>query len=414
MSRQDIITGIDIGSSTIRVVVGQRHQESEKLQILGVGEHASEGISKGLINSIEDAVSSVSGALEAAERMTGIPIEHAYIGITGAHIISQDANGVVAVSKADGEVRDEDIERVLEAAQSVNIPPNYEILHVVPRQFTVDDQKNIKDPVGMSGIRLEVDAQIIMGQSAQIKNLTTSVYRTSVDIDDLVLGVLASAESVLTKRQKELGAALVNIGAATTSVIVFEEGDVVHTKVLPVGSAHITNDIAIGLRTSIDVAEKIKVEHGTCLADDVKPRDEIYLDQIEPSESGAISKKHISEIIAARVEEIYKMVDHELRVINRSGMLPAGIVLTGAGAKLPGIVQLAKDTFKLPAQIGYPKELVTAIERINDPAFATSVGLVLWGAEMVETGMGISSLKSFSSVNQVTDKMKGWMKNLLP
>ncbi|MBI3120082.1 MAG: cell division protein FtsA [Candidatus Kerfeldbacteria bacterium] len=414
MARQEIITGIDVGSSMIRVAVGTRQAESDKLHILGVGEHSSEGISKGVINSIEDAVSGISGALEAAERMTGIPIEHAFVGITGAHVLSQDSTGVVAVSKADGEIRDDDIERVLQAAQSVNLPQNYELLHVIPRHFSVDDQKNIKDPVGMSGIRLEVDAQIIMGQTAQIKNLTTSIYRTSVDIDDLVLGILACAESILTKRQKELGVALVNMGAATTSMIVFEEGDVVHTKVLPVGSGHVTNDVAIGLRTSIDVAEKIKLEYGTCLPGDVNPRDEIYLDQIEPSESGAISKKHIAEIIAARIEEIFKMVDHELQLIGRSGLLPAGVVLTGGGAKLPGMVPLAKDTFKLPAQLGYPKELVTAIERINDPAFATAVGLVLWGAELPSGGGHGSSLKSFSTVNQVTQRMKGWIKNFLP
>lgn len=414
MARQEIITGIDVGSSMIRVAVGTRQAESDKLHILGVGEHSSEGISKGVINSIEDAVSGISGALEAAERMTGIPIEHAFVGITGAHVLSQDSTGVVAVSKADGEIRDDDIERVLQAAQSVNLPQNYELLHVIPRHFSVDDQKNIKDPVGMSGIRLEVDAQIIMGQTAQIKNLTTSIYRTSVDIDDLVLGILACAESILTKRQKELGVALVNMGAATTSMIVFEEGDVVHTKVLPVGSGHVTNDVAIGLRTSIDVAEKIKLEYGTCLPGDVNPRDEIYLDQIEPSESGAISKKHIAEIIAARIEEIFKMVDHELQLMGRSGLLPAGVVLTGGGAKLPGMVPLAKDTFKLPAQLGYPKELVTAIERINDPAFATAVGLVLWGAELPSGGGHGSSLKSFSTVNQVTQRMKGWIKNFLP
>ena len=247
MSKENIITGLDIGSTAIRVVVSQINPHDQSLQILGAAENNAEGISKGSITSIEDAVSSISATLEKVERMTGVPVEHVFIGINGSYITSQDSHGVIAVSKSDGEIREEDVERVIEAAQAVATPPNYEILHVIPRSFTVDNQKGIKDPIGMSGIRLEVDAQIIQGLSSQVKNLTKCIYRTGIDIDDMVLGILASAEAVLTKKQKDLGVALLNIGGSTTSLMVFEEGDVLHTAILPVGSSHITNDIAIGL-----------------------------------------------------------------------------------------------------------------------------------------------------------------------
>jgi cell division protein FtsA len=350
--------------------------------------------------------------LEKAERMTGIPIEHAFVSINGTHINSQDSHGVIAVAKSDGEIKEDDVERVVEAAQAVATPPNYEILHVIPRNFTVDNQRGIKDPVGMTGIRLEVDAQIIQGLSGQIKNLTKCIYRTGVDIDDLVLGVLASAESSVTKRQRDLGVAVVNLGSATTSLMVFEEGDVLHTKILPVGSGHITNDIAIGLRTSIDLAEKIKLQFGSGLPQEINKREEINLSEIEGGENATVSRKHIAEIIEARLEEIFKMVDKELQKIDRSGLLPAGIVLTGGGAKLEGLEEVAKKEFRLPCSIGYPQDFVSAIDKINDPAFTTALGLISWGAGLEQkTGF---NLPRFSSIQDVTKKMKGWFKSLLP
>lgn len=413
MVQEQIVTGLDIGSTMIRVVVGQRNENDDRVHILGIAESPSEGISKGVINSIEDAVSSISTCLEKAERMTGIPIERAYVGISGAHIISQDSHGVIAVAKADGEIKEDDVERAIEAAQTVATPPNYEILHVIPRSFTVDSQRGIKDPISMTGIRLEVDAQIILGLFSQIKNLTKCVYRTSVDIDDLVLGVLASAECILTKRQKELGVAILNIGGSTSSLLVLEEGDVIHTAVLPIGSGHITNDIAIGLRTSIDVAEKVKLEYGSSLPKEINKRDEIDLSEVSPQESGRVSQKHVAEIIEARLEEIFNMVEKELKTINRSGLLPAGVILTGGGSKLPGIVETAKSIFKLPCHIGYPLEVITAIDKINDPTFTTAIGLVMWGSALNSKTARIS-MKGFSSVKEVTGKMKKWFKSLMP
>ncbi len=417
MAREQILTGLDIGSSTIRVVVGQVNPHDNKIHVLGAAENPAEGVNKGAITSIEDAVSSISGALEKAERMTGIPIEHAFVGINGSHITSQDSHGVIAVSKSDGEIREEDVERVIEAAQAVATPPNYEILHVVPRSFTVDNQKGVKDPIGMTGIRLEVDAQIIQGLTSQIKNITKCIYRTGIDIDDLVLGVLASAESALTKKQKDLGVCLLNIGGATTSLLVFEEGDVLHTAILPVGSSHITNDIAIGLRTSIELAEKIKIEHGSALPGEISKRDEINLEEIDSREEGVVSKKHVSEIIEARCEEIFKMADKELQKVDRSGLLPAGVILTGGGAKLPGLVEVAKQQFKLPASLGYPRDLgSTAVDKVNDLNYSTAIGLLYWGLGLFGQGGDDRrmSMPKFSSVTDATTKMKKWFKSLIP
>ncbi len=411
MSKAAIITGLDIGSSSIRVVVGHKNQDGT-LQVLGAAESPSEGISKGAVTSIEDSVTAISTALERAERMTGLPIERAFVGMNGSHITSQDSHGVVAVAKSDGEIKSEDIDRVIEAAQAVATPPNYEILHVIPRVFTVDNQPGIKDPIGMSGLRLEVDVQIIMGLSAQIKNLTKCIYRTGISIEDLVLGVLACAEGCLTKRQRELGVALVNIGSSTTSVLVFEEGDVLHAKILPVGGNHITNDIAIGLRTSIDVAEKVKLEFGTALPDSINKRDDINLTELEASETSVVSRRHVAQVIEARTEEIFSMVDKELQHVDRSGRLPAGIILTGGGAQLPGLVEVAKREFRLPGAVGLPQNVLSAIDKIQEPTFTTAIGLMAWGGGL-QTKSGLS-LTKLTSARDVTKKLRDWLKSFMP
>lgn len=408
--KDTIICGLDIGSTMIRVVVGQKIAQ-EPVHIIGISEVPSEGISKGIINSIEDAVSSISTAFEKAERMTGIPSKNAYVSIAGTHILSQSSRGVVAVAKADGEIREQDVERALEAAQAVATPPNYEILHVIPRSYTVDSQSGIKDPVGMTGIRLEVEAQIIQGLSSQVKNITKSVYRTGVDIEDIVLAPLAAAEATLHKRQKELGVCVLNIGGATTSLAVFEEGDVIHTAILPVGSMHITSDIAIGLRTSLDTAELVKIRYGTAVPDEIDKREEIDLSEFGDSEQEVVSRKHIADIILARVEEIFQMADRELKTIERSGKLPAGILLTGGGAKLEGLVDVARKEFRLPASIGYPKDISSAIDKVHDPALSTAVGLVVWGDKSHhESGTGV--LSRFSTVGHGVTRIRDWFHSL--
>lgn len=414
MARPDFYTGLDIGSAMIRVVVGQRQAGSEALHILGAAEGPAEGIAKGTITSIEDAVSSISACLEKVERMTGVPVEQATVSINGTHVVSQESHGIVAVAKADGEIKPNDVDRVIEAAQAVATPPNYEILHVVPRVFSVDNQHGVKDPVGMSGMRLEVDAQIIQGLSAQIKNLQKAIFRTGVNINDLVLSVLASSLACATKRQKELGVAVVNLGSTTTGLMVFEEGEVLHMKILPVGASHITNDIAIGLRIGIDLAEKVKLEYGSAWPDEVQKRDEFNLHDLGGDDL-MVSRRHVAEIIEARVEEIFKMVDRELQHIDRSGLLPAGVLLTGGGAKLSGLVEIGKREFRLPAAIGFPQGYTSAIDKIQDPAFTTALGLASWSAEMEDKSGVLNRIPlKFSAVNDTVDRMRRWFKSFLP
>lgn len=415
MPREEILTGLDIGSTSIRVVSAQMKAGRggpESLHIIGATEMPSEGVSKGTITSIEDAVSSISSALEKCERMTGAPIEHAIVSVNGAHVTAQESRGVVAVSKANGEIGEDDVERVMEAAQSFATPPNYEILHIIPRTFTVDEQRGIKDPIGMTGIKLEVDAQIILGMTSHIKNITKTVYRTGVDVDDLVVEVLAAAESVLTKQQKELGVALVNLGGLTTSLVVFEEGDVLYTKILPVGSGHITNDIAIGLRTSVDVAEKIKIEYGSATEEGISSREEIDLATIDPKEQVRVSRLEVAKIINARCEEIFDMLKEELRAVDRFAKLPAGIIFTGGGAKLTNLVEMAKDHFRTSSSLGLPVGILSPIDKIQDPVFATAIGLVLWGHGL--HAQGRTSMGHFSSVADVTGRMGKWFRSLMP
>ncbi len=414
MARSELFTGLDVGSSAIRVVVGQRQSGREELHILGAAEGPSEGISKGTITSIEDAVSSVSATLEKVERMTGVPVERVAVSVNGTSIASQESHGIVAVAKADGEIKQNDVDRVLEAAQAVATPPNYEMLHVFPRSFAVDNQHGLKDPIGMSGMRLEVDTQIIQVLSANLKNLEKVIHRASVSITDLALAAYASSLAAVSKRQKELGVALVNMGASTTSVMVFEEGDVLHTKVLPVGASHVTNDIAIGLRVSIDLAEKIKLETGTAAVDEVGKRDELNLAELGGDEA-MVSRRHIAEIIEARVEEIFKMIDRELQHVDRSGLLPAGVVLTGGGAKLPGLVEVGKREFRLPTAVGFPLNYSSAIDKINDPAFTTAIGLAIGAAEQEPHSGRFGGLSTrVGAAGDTVDAIRRWAKNIFP
>lgn len=412
----EIITGIDIGSSKIRVVVGQAMPSDEgkpTLHVTGAVEVASEGIHKGTISSMEDAVSSVSKALERAERMTGVAINGAWVSIAGHNILVQESRGVVGVAQTDTEIKETDVERAIEAARTVATPSNYEILHVIPKSFTVDGQQGIKDPVGMNGIRLEVDAVIIQTLTSQIKNLTKSVYRTGLEIDDLVFSPLATAEAVLTQRQKELGVVVIDIGATTTTMAVFEEADMLHTAVLPVGGDHITNDIAIGLRTSLEVAEEVKLKLGHAVPDHVDKKALFSLEDFGSGEQEQIKQRFISEVIEARTEEIFEAVDDELRKIDRSGMLPVGAVLCGGAVKLDGLSDVAKRVLRLPVSIGTAGTVSSVIDEVRDPAYATAVGLCIWGFTISSAGGGGFKI-NFKGIGSITKQLKKWFKALVP
>lgn len=417
-----VIAGIDIGSAAVRVAVGHivEHKGGSLLQIMACGEVPSEGVHRGIITSIDDAVSSVSACLERAERLANTEITHALVGISGSHVLSQQSKGVVAVAKPDGEITEDDVARSVEAARTVATPVNYEIIHVIPKTYTVDGQMGIKDPTGMTGVRLEVDAQIIQGVSSQIKNLSKVVYRTGLAIDSHVLSILAAGDVVTTTRQKELGVAVVNIGSSTTSIAVYEDGNVLHTAVLPIGSEHITSDIAIGLRTSIDVAERIKIEYGTALPKQVARKEEIFLSELGGAERDVVERKYVAEIIEARAEEILQKIDRELQAVERSGLLPAGVLFVGGGARLDGFIELAKRQLRLPAALGYPMDLTSLSDKVNDLACVTAIGLVAWGARHdlshggVEGSLFSSVGDSLKDAKVVTKHVREWIRSLLP
>jgi cell division protein FtsA len=397
------------------VVVGKQESELGAPSIIGVGQAPSSGIRRGVIVDIDEAVSSVSEALENAERMTGLTIDHAVVSVGGAQITSQESHGVVAVARADGEITENDVVRVVDASQAISIPSNREILHVIPKNFTVDGQIGIKDPVGMSGIRLEVDSQIIQASVPFIKNLTKCILQAGLEIDDLVLAPLAAAQAVLSKKQKELGVAVIELGGGTTGLVVFEEGDLVTSTILPVGSTHITNDLAIGLRTSVDTAEKVKLQYGQAEVREVKKDIEIDLSKIDRQEEGKVTAKHVAEIVEARLEEIFDLVNKELKKINKDGQLPAGAILTGGGANLPGVVELAKKQLRLPVTIGLPGSVTTVIDRVDDPSFATPVGLVLWANEfLLGSSRTVNKFARKVLENNTVNNLRKWFKSFLP
>lgn len=415
MAKEQYIVGLDIGTHTIRVVQAKVDIDG-RLNVIGASAQNATGIRKGVIVDIDEAVSSISSALEKVERMTGVPVSRATVSIGGSHITCMDSRGVIAVSRADGEITESDIIRVIDASQAISIPPNREVIHVIPKSFTLDGQTGIKDPLGMTGIRLEVETIIIHGGLPFIKNLTRAITQAGLEVDELVLSPLASAQSMLSKRQKELGVVLIDFGAGTTSLAIYEENNLLHSVCLPVGSMHITNDIAIGLRTTIETAEKVKLHAGLANVLAVNPRDEVILSQYDPEESGSVARAEVVEIIEARLEEIFDLCQKELKKVNRDGKLPAGVVLTGGGSHLPGMLEFAKDKLRLPASFGELQNISTVIDMVADPSFAAACGLVLWGnkySSIAQSRPGVSQVRDIIQ-GKGLGKIQKWVKSFLP
>jgi len=407
MAKDNLYVGLDVGSSKVAVTCGEIVEGM--INIAGFVKVPNNGVRKGVIVDIEDTVSAISEALAKLETISARQIRAAVVGISGPHIQTSLSRGVVAVARADGEITASDIERVIEAARTLALPPNREILHCIPRSFTVDGQEKIDDPVGMTGIRLEVEALVISGATSAIKNLTKCVYQAGLDINDLVFSPLATAQSILSKKQKEIGVALLDIGAGTTSLVVFEEGDILHASVLPIGAAHITNDLAIGLRTSVETAEKIKNQYASAVPQKIRESETVSLSQFDAGETERIERKYISEIVQARLGEIFSLVSSALKMINKDGMLPAGMVLTGGGSKLEDLVEATKEQLRLPTDRGSQIfEMGGFVDKLSDPLYATSVGLMLWSFEHTEkNSLGEGGTGIFG-------KAKGFIKQFLP
>jgi cell division protein FtsA len=411
VAQTNISVGLDVGSTKVITCVGKF--DNGVTDIIGVGKSINQGMRKGVIVDVEETVSAISASLEEAERMAGIPLQSATIGINGPHIEAEESKGVIAVSRTDGEITADDTIRAVDAARITPNKPNREILHVIPETFIIDGQEEIKDPTGMTGIRLEVKSHIISSSTNAVKSLTRAIDQAGLGISELVFSPIALAKVILSKRQMDIGVILIDIGASTTSFAVFEEGDLIHCGVIPVGSTHITNDIAIGLRTNIEMADTIKLKYGFAIPEKVSEKEEIELKKLDKNEDGVASVKYVSEIIEARLNEIFLMIKDNLRDINRDGTLPAGVVLSGGGAKIDGIIELVKATMCLPAQIGRPVlEISGLVDKLDDPVYSTAIGLMLWGKDKI--GGGNSFDFDVAGLNNVVGKVRSIFKNILP
>lgn len=411
MSKGHYYVGLDIGSAEIRAVIAQEISAADSLRVVGMGRTPSSGMRRGVVVDTDSVAKACNIALEQAERMAGHAAEDVVVSISGTEIGCQNALGVIAVGRADGEVVEDDMTRVMDEVRArLTMPLNREIIHVIPKDYRLDDQKNIKDPLGMHGVRLEMNALIVSGSTSHLKNISRSLEQAGTNVENFVVEPIASAEAVLSTKQKELGSVLVNIGGSTTSMVVFEDGDLLHLSVLPVGSGHITNDIAIGLRTSIDVAEAVKLQYGSALPDEIGKKEEVDLSVFDSQEDAVVSRRHIAEIIEARFEEILNYINSELKSIGREELLPGGAILSGGGALLPGAVDLAKRVLRLPVQIGYPKPLGGILDQVDTPQFATVVGLLL----LAQSNHVDKNTFSPSMMHGMMSKVKRWAKQFLP
>jgi len=376
----NIVAGLDIGTHSIKALVAQR--KGNDWEVLSYAEVPSFGLRKGAVVSVEEASKNVQMILAGIEKDCNRKIKSVFVNIGGSHLYVTPSDGIISVSRADQIISEEDIDRVLQATKAINIPHNEEVLDVFSKEFIIDDQKGIKQPKGLTGVRLEAKVLLLCYFQQYFVNLTHAVLNSKIQIDDVIPSPLAAANAVLTPQQKELGVALIDIGAATTSLAVFEEGELIHLAVFPIGSANITNDIAIGLKTEVAIAESIKKQHGTCMCSASKlAKQEQSRKKIEVFDKSSplnFTKKNLVDIIEPRVDEILDLVQKELKKINRQELLPCGVVLTGGGAKIPKIKELTKETLKLACEIGTPKGIVGLQD---DPALATVAGLVLEGVD---------------------------------
>jgi len=413
MVQEQVIVGIDVGTTKICVLVGELDRDG-KLNIVGVGTCPSQGLRRGVVVNIEETVTSIAAALDRAERLSGKKITSAYVGIAGRHIESENSKGFVAISPSHRDIVQNDISRAIEVARAIPIPANREVIHVIPRGYVIDGQEGIKNPIGMSGFRLEVETHIITGAVSSIHNLIKCLHKAQVEIEDLVLEPLASSEAVLADGETDLGVVLVDIGGGTTDIAVFTDGAIWQSVVLPIGGNFITNDIAIGLRLSSGVAEELKITYGHCDPSTIADDDMIDLAQFMPNCNDLVPRKLLAEIIQARVEELFFMVHEEIKKSGYDGLLPAGIVLTGGTAELPGILELAGQALDLPARIGSPLGLHGLADSISRPAYSTAVGLLLWGLRHTSLLLDEDEEERGEGSAGMISRLSRWLRAFLP
>ncbi|HEX2912769.1 MAG TPA: cell division protein FtsA [Chloroflexia bacterium] len=453
-SKQDkLIVGLDVGTTKCCAIIGEVTRDSH-INILGFGSSPTTGLQKGVVVNIDQASASISAAIEMAERQAGLKVDKVFVGVTGSHVSSVNSRGVVAVAKSNRDITYEDVGRALDSARSVSIPSQREVLHVIPRTYVIDGQDGVRDPVGMSGYRLEVETHIVTGAISALNNLFKAVQRTGVEVDELVLQPLAASEAVLSDAEKRLGVCLIDIGAGTTDIAIYIDGSIWHTAVLPVGGNHITNDLSIVLRTSPGAAEQLKVKHGDAsvtgpykglyadyygkgpLKHDFRSRlkaeaegtgeetaeGEEHPDQmleaesLEPGKPHLVSRNLLNEVIHARVRQLFDMVQAEIKKSGYDGMIPAGLVVTGGTSTLQGITDAAGHVLRMPVRIGVPRGLSGLADSLGGPAYASSVGLMLWGLNKRNNAEQLLEANRRGGKNSmaVGRKFGGWLREFLP
>jgi len=417
MSKKDFVVGLDIGTTKVVCIVGEVNRDAS-INIIGFGQAPSHGLRKGVVINIDSTVESIKKAVKEAENMAGIKISSAYVGIAGTHIKSFNSSGVVAVK--DKEITEQDVNRVIDAAKAVMIPQDREVLHVIPQEFIVDDQDGIREPVGMNGVRLEAKVHIVTGAISSAQNLIKCANKAGIQVTKLCLQPIASSYAVLSQDEKELGVALVDIGGGTTDIAIFREGALLYTSVLPIGGVHITNDISVGVRASIDAAEKIKLTSGCAMASLVKEDETIEVPAVGEGKPRVVARKILAEIIEARVEEMYSLIQQEINRSTYADLLAAGVVLTGGTTLLQGMVELVDFLFEVPLKRGVPIRLGGLKEVVNSPKYSTAVGLLKYGASQMNRSsqnqppslIGETLLGEDGVFGKIGGQMKSWMKDI--
>jgi len=380
---KQLIVGLDIGTSNVTAIVAEVSAEGD-IDIIGMGKHASRGMKKGVVVNIESTANSIKRAVEEAELMAGCEIHSVYVGIAGSHINSFNSHGMVAIR--DKEVSADDLDRVMDAARAVVISTDQKILHVLPQQFLIDDQGGIREPVGMSGVRLEVDVHMVTGSDSAVQNVIKCIHRCHLEVDDIILEQVAGSNSVLTEDEKELGVCLVDIGGGTTDVAVLINGAIRHSKVFPVAGDQVTNDIAVALRTPTKYAEEIKVKYACALRQLTNPDEMIEVPSVGERPPRRLARQVLAEVVEPRYEELFTLIKNELQRSGLEEFCAAGVVITGGSAKMEGAVELAEEVFHMPVRIGVPQEIDGLTDMVKDPLYATGVGLILCGNQNQQHG----------------------------
>lgn len=406
-AQENIIVGLDIGTTKICAVVGEVSRTA--INIIGIGTHPSIGLRKGVVVDIESTVESIKKAIEEAELMAGCEISSVYAGIAGGHITGFNSRGIVAIKGQ--EIIKSDVERVIDAARAVAIPMDREVIHVLPQEFIVDDQTGIQNPVGMAGVRLETKIHIVTGAVTSAHNIVKCANRSGLDVCDIVLESLASGEAVLTNEERELGVGLLDLGGGTTDLAIFSGKNIKHTFVLGLGGNNLTNDIAIGVRASLAEAEKIKIKFGTCVSRDISSEETIEVPGMGGRKTRKLPRKILGEILEPRVEEIFSLIKREIYRAGMENLIVSGMVLTGGSALLDEATEIAESIFELPTRLGKPRGISGLVDVVNNPMYATGVGLVLYGARNQTTKK--FRIRDVNIFNRIMTRMKKWFKDVI-